>query len=40
MIGYIFQSHGDLTTREEESVSGGTPPIDQMADVEEVPKVG
>ena len=36
LIGYIFQSHGDLIAGEKESVSGGTPPVDQMAEVEEV----
>ena len=39
LVCYIFQSHGDLTAGEKESVSGGTPPADQMAEVEEVPVV-
>ena len=35
LICYIFQSHGDLTAGEKESVSGGTP----LAEVEDVPIV-
>ena len=40
LIGYIFQSHGDFTIGEEESVSGGTPSADKMVEIEKVPKVG
>ena len=35
LICYIFQSHGDLTVGEKESVSGGTP----LAEVKDVPIV-
>ena len=40
LIGYILQSHGDLTTGKEESVSGATPPANQVSKIEQITIMG
>ena len=36
LVCHIFQSHGDLTAGKKESVDGGTPPADQMEEIEQI----
>jgi len=40
LICHILSGHGDLVAREKESMGGATPPMDQMAKIEQVAVVG